>query len=459
MSLICKYWVAGKCRKGGACNFAHEVVPETRECKYWQAGNCAKGQSCHFVHTEKQPHDPFASSDEDIDSPAAKEYHEKLMQQRKIAGIFAQFDLDGDGTINRQELGQVLQALDGDTWCDSVIDELLSDIDRNDDHRIDYDELLAWLFTEDDRVKTFMECVSPSVKTSLSGPQTTGFPRWMVHDRGTLEYCRTSLRQTPTRAKDYLPQTVYNGEVVEVLAIQNQYAQVKVQLCGAVGWIDKRYLSWCPEGTASVDRGSNRAHLKRWELTTADQRLKEVRRFLRRRNLHMDADDLRAKQVWFLSGHYLGDVGLSDDVKKETVFFGCADEWVESIVDGDFDELFKRRDEEIGFGMRFSTASCKAFCRTDNYLFIFEVALGPAEARLTLEKPHPSVNMEMLQEQGFLSAQCMPSISRSSKVFDHDERFVYNPLQCKPVYLIKLEYPGPLRFGGRVGKTCPGLDV
>lgn len=56
--LICKYWMEGRCQKGSACTFSHDVAPnktpeEARSaepCRYYMAGSCIRGDTCLYSH-------------------------------------------------------------------------------------------------------------------------------------------------------------------------------------------------------------------------------------------------------------------------------------------------------------------------------------------------------------------------------------------------------------------------
>lgn len=63
-SPVCRYYPAGRCRRGSACRFGHlqpqsvsqeyarpnEHVVHTRRCRY-NAGHCQRGSACHFVYS------------------------------------------------------------------------------------------------------------------------------------------------------------------------------------------------------------------------------------------------------------------------------------------------------------------------------------------------------------------------------------------------------------------------
>ncbi|CAE8714585.1 unnamed protein product, partial [Polarella glacialis] len=69
------------------------------------------------------------------------------------------FDQNGDGTIDRSELGAVLEALDGRNWPSVRLDRLLREVDTNLDGRIQYEEFTTWLFTSGSKQADFCRSV------------------------------------------------------------------------------------------------------------------------------------------------------------------------------------------------------------------------------------------------------------------------------------------------------------
>eukprot|EP00930_Biecheleria_cincta_P030041 TRINITY_DN20849_c0_g1_i1.p1 TRINITY_DN20849_c0_g1~~TRINITY_DN20849_c0_g1_i1.p1 ORF type:complete len:459 (-),score=88.94 TRINITY_DN20849_c0_g1_i1:68-1444(-) len=63
----------------------------------------------------------------------------------EVADMFARFDLDGSGTIERQELEEVLGKLDKNLWSKENIDKLWRVLDENGDGVVDYEEFGEWL--------------------------------------------------------------------------------------------------------------------------------------------------------------------------------------------------------------------------------------------------------------------------------------------------------------------------
>lgn len=64
---------------------------------------------------------------------------------KAIVDTFRQYDLDGDGTISRDELAQVFTRIDPVFWTSEKIDDLMQTADENGDGEIGYSEFVAWL--------------------------------------------------------------------------------------------------------------------------------------------------------------------------------------------------------------------------------------------------------------------------------------------------------------------------
>lgn len=66
----------------------------------------------------------------------------------RLIELFRQLDRNGNGVIEREELGRVLEALDEVTWTDERLDQILREADANRDGKIQYGEFVRWLFSE-----------------------------------------------------------------------------------------------------------------------------------------------------------------------------------------------------------------------------------------------------------------------------------------------------------------------
>lgn len=78
------------------------------------------------------------------DREVAGQYDEKVLE------AFQKFDADGSGSISRDELAEVLKALDPEDWDNESVDELLAAADKNGDGELSVKEFLNWAFTEND---------------------------------------------------------------------------------------------------------------------------------------------------------------------------------------------------------------------------------------------------------------------------------------------------------------------
>lgn len=78
------------------------------------------------------------------DREVTGQYDEKVLE------AFQKFDADGSGSISRDELAEVLKALDPEDWDNESVDELLAAADKNGDGELSVKEFLNWAFTEND---------------------------------------------------------------------------------------------------------------------------------------------------------------------------------------------------------------------------------------------------------------------------------------------------------------------
>jgi len=77
------------------------------------------------------------------DDETAKLERERLAERELIRGIFKEWDRDGNGTISREELTNVMRSFGHMT--DADIDILMEEADRNKDGIIEYAEFVEWL--------------------------------------------------------------------------------------------------------------------------------------------------------------------------------------------------------------------------------------------------------------------------------------------------------------------------
>ena len=110
----------------------------------------------------------------------------------------------------------------------------------------------------------------------------------------------------------------------------------------------------------------------------------------------------------------------------------------DTIVTGGFDDQFASAGGAFGAGIYFSPEACKSMNYTGKYLVVVEAALGLEQNRLTCKQPERNLDYDtVFKQMGKRSCQC-----HVGAPFNHEERIVYHPTQCKPVYLIELVTPG-----------------
>jgi hypothetical protein len=78
----------------------------------------------------------------------------------KLLAAFNHFDLNGDGTINWDDLSEICKRLDPETWTPLKVDALMGALDTDEKGSISYTAFASWLMGEDDegkRVLTIFE--------------------------------------------------------------------------------------------------------------------------------------------------------------------------------------------------------------------------------------------------------------------------------------------------------------
>lgn len=121
---------------------------------------------------------------------------------KPILDAFARFDTDQSGSISRDELAEVLLALDG-TWTDESIDQLLCEADSSMDGELQVEEFIRWVFAEDSATDSALGGAVNAVKGAVKDVVllVAGCSRWeefdgeyvqmqgMVHGRRPVFYC------------------------------------------------------------------------------------------------------------------------------------------------------------------------------------------------------------------------------------------------------------------------------
>mmetsp|Transcript_135522 Transcript_135522/g.239610 ORF Transcript_135522/g.239610 Transcript_135522/m.239610 type:complete len:128 (+) Transcript_135522:24-407(+) len=83
--------------------------------------------------------------DEREDVPICKE-QQPQSKQATLLKCFAEFDADGNGMIEKEELTRVLQKIDPVAFSDIMISLVWDVMDRNGDEQISYEEFLEFIY-------------------------------------------------------------------------------------------------------------------------------------------------------------------------------------------------------------------------------------------------------------------------------------------------------------------------
>eukprot|EP00929_Paragymnodinium_shiwhaense_P118895 TRINITY_DN90798_c0_g1_i1.p1 TRINITY_DN90798_c0_g1~~TRINITY_DN90798_c0_g1_i1.p1 ORF type:complete len:525 (-),score=91.59 TRINITY_DN90798_c0_g1_i1:156-1646(-) len=72
-TMLCKFWLKGRCTRDGACKFAHGEDEQRRACgkvpcRYHQEGGCRQGDSCWYAHAAVAAGNGKSSEDDDMQS-------------------------------------------------------------------------------------------------------------------------------------------------------------------------------------------------------------------------------------------------------------------------------------------------------------------------------------------------------------------------------------------------------
>eukprot|EP00930_Biecheleria_cincta_P037125 TRINITY_DN2546_c0_g1_i1.p1 TRINITY_DN2546_c0_g1~~TRINITY_DN2546_c0_g1_i1.p1 ORF type:complete len:448 (+),score=57.78 TRINITY_DN2546_c0_g1_i1:136-1479(+) len=297
------------------------------------------------------------------------------------------------------------------------------------------------------KVKYLHAC--PEVREKLvrpvGGHGSVNLPRWLEHRRSD-SIPQTVLRFAPSDSGEYMAESALQYEVVEVVDRNGPttgYLFVRLALSGTEGWIKQAYLHDCPEGTRDHKRlaGEGRK-ITQVEISPQDERFKTMQKMITESlcsnpKCRCSRVDIRIKKLVFLSGQYLGETGMKNG-PKETFFHGCPDHVVQPICNDGFDDHFSSGGA-FGPGCYFSPQACKAFSYAENNLLVCEVALGIEENRLTLTVPDRTLDYDkVFVQQRKRSVQC-----HAGAPYNHEERIVYHPTQCKPVYIVETTTTSP----------------
>lgn len=139
------HWKFGKC--------AHCSVAEGRlvtgsgvMANPGGAEECEQGGKCMFKFGKCKKCDRVEGA---TSSPAPKRSAAPSARRSelgdKVAEVFRRFDRNGDGTIDKNELKQILESLHQGEFTDAQVELVLQQADTNGDGNVDYEEWAAWV--------------------------------------------------------------------------------------------------------------------------------------------------------------------------------------------------------------------------------------------------------------------------------------------------------------------------
>ena len=127
----------------------------------------------------------------------------------------------------------------------------------------------------------------------------------------------TQLRKEPKEdeSANFMNVSLLPGEIGEVVGYDcDKWVRLRLAL-GAVGWVRKKYLISCPEGTHVHERlTAVPSGVRKVELPRSGSRFVELQALLDSANTHHQ--DIRAARIWHIIGHYLGETGMVTGTKE-----------------------------------------------------------------------------------------------------------------------------------------------
>eukprot|EP00747_Dinoflagellata_sp_TGD_P139097 gnl/TRDRNA2_/TRDRNA2_175858_c2_seq1.p1 gnl/TRDRNA2_/TRDRNA2_175858_c2~~gnl/TRDRNA2_/TRDRNA2_175858_c2_seq1.p1 ORF type:complete len:239 (+),score=43.39 gnl/TRDRNA2_/TRDRNA2_175858_c2_seq1:241-957(+) len=141
-----------------------------------------------------------------------------------IVDVFKQFDLDGNGTISRDELTRVLKSLN-EAWDDAKCSAIFDAADADRDGAIDYTEFAAWVCSSEEGDEVLGKCggkdsgAEPDVLPEPSVPQEV-LDAAKPHLDSALEAVNKLDKSKLKKIVDFYPK----GFMMEATAVMEVFA-------------------------------------------------------------------------------------------------------------------------------------------------------------------------------------------------------------------------------------------
>lgn len=123
------------------------------------------------------------------------------LEDRQLKQLFAEFDLDRSGELDREEIAQVISRM-GTHATEAELDAAMVEMDADGSGEVDFDEFRAWFKQSKGSASKFASVVADAsrMRFNYGGlPHNWRGPQWQGHDqdagRHPPQHSRTSLRK------------------------------------------------------------------------------------------------------------------------------------------------------------------------------------------------------------------------------------------------------------------------
>lgn len=116
--------------------------------------------------------------------------------EKSVLEAFNRFDADGSGSISREELGQVLKALDPESWDKDSIDQVLADADASGDGSLQIKEFIRWAFAQNESISGGRGFLTLKIEGATVRPELNGIymPERETYFQRPVFYCAENDR-------------------------------------------------------------------------------------------------------------------------------------------------------------------------------------------------------------------------------------------------------------------------